>query len=515
MTSNAPPKLSSSNIQVNDNTSQCFNRVSSIPTPLSLRVSDSHTNRDNKPSPLAPKPPDACKEEQPDIRWFDGAWPCQSPHQVWSLDGALLQKEESSQPPGSSLKYMSGTTIGSEYPSNPDTLSFDIFEQYSGWPQSDSRTCITSSNPNKRPAKRGEGSEAPQKRSRTSEHDENAGEVNEDGDHRMGGDDADNRRGQTFACPYYRIDPERFLECINLRMPRISDVKQHLKRRHTARYYCLRCSKGFSSQKVYEDHIRQANCSRVSAANLECVSPAAQEAIKVRFERSLSSKDQWNKIWEVLFGKRNPTVNPYLDNIFKEVTGIIRGVWKKEGDQIISSSIKGRELPSCSDQLHSLLLEFLNKVETRFEQKPPETNSRESPLHFDISLVQDMVGANLEPILLPAAEHPSSSDDVFSSYAISSETSNLPVNFSRVGSEGTLQSIKKLFTFPLGTSMQQVEYPHMDFSTTDLQLPGETEPWNFVDSLRDDSADTSLPFFHLTEDPQVLEGEPHLNIPNN
>ncbi|XEV04452.1 hypothetical protein FSHL1_009739 [Fusarium sambucinum] len=489
MISNVPPTLSSSNVQVNDNISQRFNAASTRQTTSSLRASDSQTNRHKKLSLLAPKPPEVYKEEPSDIRVFDSTWLCQSPPQVGSLDRALLQKEEVSETPGSSLRYMSGKKIGSEYRSDPDRPSFDIFEQCSSWPQSDSRTCIPSPNPNKRPAKRGEGFGVPQKRSRTSEHDENTAELNEDVDPRLGGDDVENRKGETFACPYYRKDPERHLECINLRMARISDVKQHLKRKHTARYNCLRCSEGFSSQKVYDHHIRQENCCQDSAANIDCVSPAAQDAIKVRFERSLSSKEQWYKIWEVLFGKQNPTMDPYLDNIFKEVTGIIRSVWKKEGDQIISSSIRGRELPSCNDQLHSLLLEFLNKVETRFEQKPSETNSRESTLNSDISLVENMVRTNSEPNFLPATTNPFSSDGIFPSYALPSEMSSSPVNFSSAEPEGAFQTIKNMFNFSIGSPMPQVEYP-MEFSTADLQMLGEAEPW-------------------------IAEGEPHLNNPNN
>ncbi|KAF4969550.1 hypothetical protein FSARC_3233 [Fusarium sarcochroum] len=515
MSSHAPTTPSSSNIRVNDNTIQCSNIAQIAPSTLSLRASESHANNDKKPNSIAPKPPRIYKAEPPDSRSLDDLLLCQSPPQIWSLDGVLLGKDEVSQTPGSSLKYMPSTTVGSECPSSPGSLSFaKIFEQCLDWPPLDSKT--TSPNPSKRPAKRGEGSEAPQKRSRTSEYNENTGEVNENGDHRQVGDDTDNRRVETFACPYYRMDPERHLDCINLKMPRISDVKQHLKRRHTACYYCLTCSKGFSSQKVYEGHIRQANCSMAWAANLECVSPAAQETIKLRFDRSLSPKDQWNRIWEVLLGERNTTQNPYLDNIFKEVTEIIRGIWKKEGHQIIFNSIRGRELPSCSDQLHSLLLEFLDKVENRFEQRPPETSSRESSLNLQAPLRDDMAGANLEPVLLSTAPNTSSRDEFSSSCPVIPETSTSSVSFSRAASdpESPFQSFRKMFTFPLGSPMQQAEYPHMDFSTTDLQVPGETEPWHFVDFLRDDSADTSLPLSHSTEDRQVLEGEPQLNIPN-
>ncbi|KAF4954479.1 hypothetical protein FGADI_5258 [Fusarium gaditjirri] len=186
-----------------------------------------------------------------------------------------------------------------------------------------------------------------------------------------------NKRLETYACPYYRKDPERHLDCINLKMLRISDVKQHLKRRHTFNHSCTRCFKGFSSSTEYEEHVLQQACPIVECNNNDSLSPTAQEALKDRVDRSSSSEHQWHQMSKILFGELGLSLNPYQDGVFKEITGIIRGIWKNEGQNIISSLSETQNVP-CADQLRPLLSEILTRVEDCFEQKEQKP-SKESP----------------------------------------------------------------------------------------------------------------------------------------
>ncbi|CVL09427.1 uncharacterized protein FPRN_11168 [Fusarium proliferatum] len=177
-----------------------------------------------------------------------------------------------------------------------------------------------------------------------------------------------NKRLERFACPYYRKDPERHLDCINLKLLRISDVKQHLKRRHAPSYSCFRCSEGFASSKEHKDHVLQQTCATTDNENINSVSPAAQEALKYRVGRTSSSECQWHEINKILFGNPRQSLNPYHDGIFKEITGIIRGIWKDQGQDIISSLSETRNVP-CADQLGPLLSEILIRIEDCFERK--------------------------------------------------------------------------------------------------------------------------------------------------
>ncbi|KAF4415734.1 hypothetical protein FACUT_13133 [Fusarium acutatum] len=119
-----------------------------------------------------------------------------------------------------------------------------------------------------------------------------------------------------------------------------------------------------------KDFLRQKNTK-------DTVSPAAQEALKYRVNRSSSSKVQWHEMSKILFGKLGLSLNPYQDGVFKEITGIIRGIWKNEGQNIISSLRETQNVP-CADQLRPLLSEILTRVEDCFEQKE-QKSSKLSP----------------------------------------------------------------------------------------------------------------------------------------
>ncbi|KAF5989242.1 hypothetical protein FCOIX_8 [Fusarium coicis] len=177
-----------------------------------------------------------------------------------------------------------------------------------------------------------------------------------------------NKRLETFACPYYRKDPKRHLDCINLKMIRTSNVKQHLKRRHTSNYSCTRCFEGFSSSESYEEHVLLQSCPITECNNDDGVSPITQQALKDRVDRSSSPERQWHEICRILFGKLGLSLNPYQDGVFKEITGIIRGIWKSEEQTIISSLRETQNVP-CADELRLLLSKILAKVEDCFEQK--------------------------------------------------------------------------------------------------------------------------------------------------
>ncbi|KAJ9427633.1 hypothetical protein QL093DRAFT_2207272, partial [Fusarium oxysporum] len=215
-----------------------------------------------------------------------------------------------------------------------------------------------------------EGSNAPQKKSRKTKSHNDVEESDRDRDYYSGSGEVEKKKEETFACPFYRKDPVRFLECINLRMVTISIVKQHLKRRHAANSHCPVCNKGFPSSKVFEDHVRKGSCSRSKTNSLDSIPPHILDALRFRSDRRMSSMTQWHEIWVLLFGESDTTPKPLLDGIAKEMTGIIRDIWSQDGNQIVSNYVQTRGLPASSGEMLSLLLELLDRVEDRFENKP-------------------------------------------------------------------------------------------------------------------------------------------------
>ncbi|EWZ00404.1 hypothetical protein FOYG_00276 [Fusarium oxysporum NRRL 32931] len=289
------------------------------------------------------------------------------------------------------------------------------------------------------------------------------------------------KRTETFACPYYRKDPERHFDCINLRLIRISDVKQHLKRRHTWSYSCSRCLKGFSLQKAYEEHVLRQECPTKDCINNDSVSPRAQKMLKDRVDRSSSPELQWQEICRILFGKLSDALNPHHEGVFKEITGIMRGIWRDEENNIISSLEDTQDVP-CADQLRPLLSEILTRLEDCFERKEQRTPTEN--LEERTRTTQDIhKGAIQGGKTGHACEPPTrASNNMFNTGPIEEpEPVGLPTQqFHLPSYMETSDTSDYTFSCLMPTQHQnQFEYSYIDYSTS-LLSPDIGTDWQLV-----------------------------------
>jgi hypothetical protein len=211
------------------------------------------------------------------------------------------------------------------------------------------------------------------------------------------------------------------------------------------------------------------------------VSPTTQDALKVRFERGLSPRGQWYKIWKILFGDVDGDQKPYHEGVFKEITGIIRGIWTEEGQHIISNMQKTRDIPEdCADQLRPVVLELLDRVETRFEQKVLEGNSKERSKDVENTLEKSAVDTKLGPTHGPSpgiqtniAPHDTT---------LSSSNSGMACAFS-----GGFGSVKRMcgLSMPSGSQDQQAEIPYPNFTTRDLPFSSDGDKWLNIEPHND------------------------------
>ncbi|KAF5568759.1 hypothetical protein FNAPI_37 [Fusarium napiforme] len=303
-------------------------------------------------------------------------------------------------------------------------------------------------------------STTPNKKRRASGFAEDLCDLNEDGCQDP------NESVKRFACPYFRKNPERHLECINLKMVRISDVKQHLKRRHTAPYPCPRCSEGFLSLNLQEEHILQQKCSPGSGANWDSVSLASQKLLQVRFAKGLSQEAQWYGIWKILFGAPRGTMpKPHLDGVVKEVIGILRGIWLDEGRQLISEFVQANDQPpDYTDELYKLLARLLDEVEGRFDPKPSEKVSSKASAISELN-PEESSGVQLDAVSRYIIEGPQS-QTLFAP----DDTTPLSFDFSAAQSdvsEISYQTSEPGFT---GTQLFQTQYPYADNPVSDFNF---------------------------------------------
>ncbi|KAJ4056912.1 hypothetical protein NW761_003483 [Fusarium oxysporum] len=247
----------------------------------------------------------------------------------------------------------------------------------------------TTTNVRKRPA---QNNIAPPRKTRKTKSHIGIDETDGDGNDYSGGGEVDAKKEETFACPFYRKDPVRFLECINLRLVTIAIVKQHLKRRHGADSLSPVGRKGPRSLNKVEDHVREEIYTQGKIRSLDTIPLHILDDLKIRSDRRISSTAQWHEIWILLFGESNITPNPLLNGLVEEITGMIRDIWSKEGSQIVSNYLHARGIPLNSGQLLSLLPELLDKVEGRFENKPVEDDSDEQHAGIESPPLETAIG---------------------------------------------------------------------------------------------------------------------------
>ncbi|OAA72204.1 hypothetical protein ISF_01277 [Cordyceps fumosorosea ARSEF 2679] len=183
----------------------------------------------------------------------------------------------------------------------------------------------------------------------------------------------------TFACPFYRRWPTRHFECMNRKLTRIQDVKQHIYRRHSKPpHYCPTCDKVFVSPDPRDDHIRQASCIKPettsSNRSSDGISAQVQDSLKNRFSRRLSPVEQWYGIWNLVFPGETPPPNAHVGKPVTEMLSMLEDFWKNEGQRILPSLSKPRSGRNLADaDLQMLMSQMLDKVKDHFENKPGQT----------------------------------------------------------------------------------------------------------------------------------------------
>ncbi|KAK2617031.1 hypothetical protein QQS21_000125 [Conoideocrella luteorostrata] len=177
--------------------------------------------------------------------------------------------------------------------------------------------------------------------------------------------------GSKFACPFYRLLPMRHIDCVNLRLTRIRDVKQHLYRRHTqTTFYCPLCYQSFTSPHSRDGHIRSLYCKRRHPSAVDGISEKARRRLSVRVDRDLPPDKQWYTIWDILFpGMPKPTT-PYLGSVIDEIFGMLRDFWRQEHTRIAVDLFSTTCAPRGNHQMiETLVTEIFDKVQERFQQQ--------------------------------------------------------------------------------------------------------------------------------------------------
>lgn len=141
-------------------------------------------------------------------------------------------------------------------------------------------------------------------------------------DVRAGTDDT-HKRPKLLACPYYKHDPTRHMDCLlRNRLTSTSFVRQHLQRAHVLPIHCPCCGDKFRKEADRNDHVREARCTRKSFAYRGL---SEDQVTQIRTPpRDLDERVRWNSMWKILFPGEPCPDDPHVGSAQEEILGIAR-----------------------------------------------------------------------------------------------------------------------------------------------------------------------------------------------
>lgn len=131
---------------------------------------------------------------------------------------------------------------------------------------------------------------------------------------------------RTFACPYYLHDRIRHSDCLNIRLTRLSDVRQHLlERAHYQVVHCPDCGTTFhgrlgDARRQRDAHIQARTCLPLPAPPsypgiTEDQEQTIREIARNTRTNSYTEAHRWFMIWDFLFPGEPRPESPFLNDV--------------------------------------------------------------------------------------------------------------------------------------------------------------------------------------------------------
>ncbi|KAH8769340.1 hypothetical protein BGZ57DRAFT_929659 [Hyaloscypha finlandica] len=97
---------------------------------------------------------------------------------------------------------------------------------------------------------------------------------------------------KSFTCPYLKWDSIKFRRCCKMKLSRISDVKNHLIRKHYSEDYCQLCQETFADDQSLQRHIIISKYSRRDISILIGISHRQRSQLHKKSKANASREDQ-------------------------------------------------------------------------------------------------------------------------------------------------------------------------------------------------------------------------------
>ncbi|KAK8131645.1 hypothetical protein PG984_008083 [Apiospora sp. TS-2023a] len=157
------------------------------------------------------------------------------------------------------------------------------------------------------------------------------------------GPNDDDDEGATLACPFYKKDKITHSKCLNFRLSRIKDVKQHLNRKHLQPQFCARCGQQFATQESLRAHTRSGSCALADFMEPEGITEDQKKELGTRVGRKFGLAEQWYQVWDIVFPLLDRPISPFVESPIQEILTGFREYWAENGQSIITEHIQDTE----------------------------------------------------------------------------------------------------------------------------------------------------------------------------
>lgn len=194
---------------------------------------------------------------------------------------------------------------------------------------------------------------------------------------RLKSSEADDDDGPFLACPFYKRNPVCYSRCLCFRLKRITDVKQHLKRKHEQPHYCAFCGEQFESQAALKSHERDRSCTRADFEEPEGVSEDQRKRLAFKVSRKKTEDEQWHEIWVIIFPNTERPDSAYVGHPELEVLSSFQAYWEEWGEDVVTEHLQ-QTLPGTAvlteqddikEMMRVLLHESMGTLLDRFTQR--------------------------------------------------------------------------------------------------------------------------------------------------
>lgn len=155
-------------------------------------------------------------------------------------------------------------------------------------------------------------------------------------------------QGERLACHFWKLDSHANRNCFSMKLSRIGDVKQHLRRKHEhqASEYCQRCWIAFEDEAHKTAHLSDDSghiCRYNPAARPPGIDSAMSKRLREKSKSEKSLEDQWFAIWDIVCpGHPRPSSAFINDSLTEEASQLqesIVNVWPSELANVLEGAL--------------------------------------------------------------------------------------------------------------------------------------------------------------------------------